>query len=113
MGRVELCTRRELTQCSHWRDAFATERKDHRYYQLVEDTIHTDFDYGYFAVKDNSGTVRAVQPFFILDQDLLVGLGGHRPNGELFDGVLKPCRMNGSASPPISSPCRVPPPPCP
>jgi hypothetical protein len=80
---VELYTRRELTQCSHWRDAFATERKDHRYYQLVEDTIHTDFDYGYFAVKDSSGTVRAVQPFFILDQDLLVGTGSR------FGAVIK------------------------
>jgi len=35
--------------------------------------MHPEFDYRYFAVKDDSGTVCAVQPFFILDQDLLVG----------------------------------------
>ena len=70
---VEVYTRAELTQCRHWSQAFAAERKDRRYYELVEDTMHPEFDYRYFAVKDDSGTVCAVQPFFILDQDLLVG----------------------------------------
>jgi len=27
----------------------------------------------YFAIKDEDGSVRAVQPFFIIDQDLLLG----------------------------------------
>jgi len=31
-----------LTQCLHWSDALATERKDHRYYELVEDTMHPE-----------------------------------------------------------------------
>jgi Acetyltransferase (GNAT) domain len=73
MERVELYRRRDLAQCSHWPRAFATERKDSRFYELLEDTIHPDFDYGYFAIKDGGGGVCAVQPFFILDQDLLVG----------------------------------------
>jgi hypothetical protein len=71
---VAVYTRFELMQCPHWTHAFANERKDRRYYELVEDTIHKDFDYRYFAIKDDSGVVRAVQPFFILDLDLLVGV---------------------------------------
>lgn len=70
---VEVYTRQELTLCPHWSRAFATERKDRRYYELVEDTLHRDFDYRYFAIKDSTGTVLAVQPFFILELDLLVG----------------------------------------
>lgn len=73
LGSVETIRRDELTCCSHWPHAFASERKDYRYYEIVEDTIFQGFDYRYFAIKDPSGEVCAVQPFFILDQDLLVG----------------------------------------
>jgi Acetyltransferase (GNAT) domain len=76
-GRVAIYTRAELMQCPHWRHAFTTERKDHRYYELIEDTIQADFNYGYFAIDDGSGNVYAVQPFFVLDQDLLVGIGSN------------------------------------
>ena len=75
LRRVVVYTRRQLTQCSHWPHAFATERKDSRYYELVEDTIHREFDYRYFAIKDSTGTVCAIQPFFVLDLDLLAGIG--------------------------------------
>ena len=60
-------------RCKHWAQAFATERKDHRYYELVEDTIQPEFDFRYFAIRDESGEMRAVQPFFLLDQDILAG----------------------------------------
>jgi hypothetical protein len=73
-GDVEVFTRRELAHCEHWPHAFANERRDFRYYELLEDTIHPEFEYRYFVIKDASGRIRAVQPFFILDQDLLVGI---------------------------------------
>jgi Peptidogalycan biosysnthesis/recognition len=72
-GTVEICTRDGVSRNPRWSRAFATERKDHRYYEIIEDTIKEDFDYGYFVIKDGAATVRAVQPFFVLDQDLLVG----------------------------------------
>lgn len=74
---VSVLRRRELGCCSHWSTAFARQRKDGRFYELVEDTIHQGFDYRYFAVADNNGQTRAVQPFLIVDQDLLAGV----PNG--------------------------------
>jgi hypothetical protein len=73
---VAVLTREEVTRHSHWAHAFAGERKDHRYYELVEDTIQPEFDYRYFAIQDESGDVRAVQPFFLLDQDMLAGTDG-------------------------------------
>ncbi len=73
-GSIEVMSREELMGCARWTGAFAHERKDHRYYEVVEDTIQPDFAYRYFAIKDESGTVRAVQPFFLIDQDLLVGM---------------------------------------
>ena len=42
--------------------------------QGIEDTIRQGFDYQYFAIKNSDGEVRAIQPFFILEQDLLAGI---------------------------------------
>jgi hypothetical protein len=66
-GNVEVMSRGEVMGCARW------ESKDHRYYELVEDTIQPDFVFRYFVIKDEEGSVRAVQPFFIIDQDLLLG----------------------------------------
>ena len=69
-----IVSRAELAQVPRWSQAFADRRKDHRYYEIVEDTVR-GFDYRYIVVADAGGTVRAVQPCFILDQDLLQGAG--------------------------------------
>jgi hypothetical protein len=68
-------TRAQLAHCRHWRVAFAGGRKDHRFYELIEDTFQHEFDYRYFALEDGDGEILAVQPFFMLDQDLLAGIG--------------------------------------
>ena len=73
--RVEVVSRAALAHCRHWDSAFAGIRKHRRYYELVEDTIRHGFDYRYFVIRDASGDVRAIQPFFILDQDILAGAG--------------------------------------
>ena len=72
-GSVEVMSRGEVIGCARWANAFAGKHKDHRYYELVEDTIQPDFVFRYFAIKDEDGSVCAVQPFFIIDQDLLLG----------------------------------------
>jgi hypothetical protein len=41
-GGVELMSRAELAHCRHWRNAFVGGRKDHRFYELVEDTSNRD-----------------------------------------------------------------------
>jgi hypothetical protein len=72
-GRVDVLLRAELARCPSWTGAFSTGRKDRRYYELTQDTIMPEFDYRYFVVRDTNGGVRAIQPFFLLDQDLLAG----------------------------------------
>jgi predicted N-acyltransferase len=67
-------SRDELRSCEAWRIAFAGQRKDHRYYEIVADTIRDHFEYGFFAIRDASGQVLAVQPYFLLDQDVLEGI---------------------------------------
>src|SRR4051812_49435340 len=53
---------------------FAHCRKDGRYYSLVERTIE-GFEHRAFVFEDHAGRVRAIQPFFRLDQDVLAGSG--------------------------------------
>jgi predicted N-acyltransferase len=74
-GSVYVATRQQLEQVPAWSRAFARQRKDRRYYEIVEDTIRQGFDYRYFVLEDKAGNIRGVQPFFILRQDLLQGSG--------------------------------------
>jgi hypothetical protein len=78
-GAVEVMSGEELTRCRRWPRAFAAERKDSRYYEIVSRAIRQGFDYRYFALRDVAGEVRAVAPFFVLDQDLCAGVTGAEP----------------------------------
>jgi len=85
--RVDIVAREGLRTLPAWRHAFARERKDHRYYELIEDTLHPEFDYRYFVISDARGDVCAVQPFFLLDQDLMAGMS---PGvGRLIDALRR------------------------
>jgi hypothetical protein len=59
-----------------WAGAFSGQRKDRRYYEVVEDTICRDFDFRYFMIRNGAGDICAIQPYFILDQDILAGIRG-------------------------------------
>src|SRR5271157_4268311 len=72
---VEIKTKAQIQGTPAWEHAFTGLRKDRRYYELVEDTIHQGFEYRYFVLSDKYGQVRAIQPFFVADQDLLAGMG--------------------------------------
>ena len=56
------------------RTALAGRNKDFRYYQLLEETLNTQFDYRYFILRDEASGEWAVQPLFFVNQDLLGGL---------------------------------------
>jgi predicted N-acyltransferase len=75
---IAVVSRAELAGCAPWTSTFADQRKDHRYYEILDDTLRDNFEYRYFAIVDNDGQVRAVQPFFLVDQDILEGLGAER-----------------------------------
>lgn len=67
--KVAVKSRAEVQGSPAWMRAFADQRKDRRYYELVEDTLRQGFDYRYFVLTGEGGEVRAIQPFFLLDQD--------------------------------------------
>src|SRR5262245_49713067 len=71
---VRIAARRDVTRLARWSRAFERQRKDHRYYELLEDTLTKGFDYGYFIIA-RGDEVLAIQPYFLVDQDLLAGLG--------------------------------------
>jgi len=75
---ISVVSRAELSGCAPWTSTFADQRKDYRYYEILDDTLRGDFEYRYFAIVDNDGRVRAIQPFFLVDQDILEGLGVER-----------------------------------
>jgi hypothetical protein len=84
---VDIVARHYLQRCEHWQHAFASQHKDHRYYEIVADTLHPEFLYLFFTLRDEQSKIQAIQPFFILDQDILAGA---RPFvGRLLDVVRR------------------------
>ena len=72
VSRAEICGR------APWISTLSDERKDYRYYEILEDTLRDQFEHGYFAIVDSRGRARAIQPFFLVDQDIVEGLGADR-----------------------------------
>jgi predicted N-acyltransferase len=66
----------DLQNCDAWPRAFRSKCKDHRYYEIVEDTLEGGFEYRYLLLEDRSGNVRAIQPVFFLRQNLVEGVPG-------------------------------------
>jgi predicted N-acyltransferase len=74
-GVAKVVSRCELDNSAAWRQIFRGRCKDHRYYEIVEDTI-SGFDHRYLLLEDHSGIVRGIQPFFFVQQNLVEGMPG-------------------------------------
>jgi predicted N-acyltransferase len=86
-GTAYLLTRSELDACAAWRGVFDQVCKDHRYYEIVDETLQDGFEHHYLALEDEEGTVRAVQPLFFLQQNIIEGVTG--PIRTLVDRVRR------------------------
>ncbi len=75
---ISVLSRAELSRCAPWTSTFTDQRKDYRYYEILDDTLRGHFEHRYFAIVDSRGRTRAIQPFFLIDQDILEGLGAER-----------------------------------
>jgi len=73
---AKIVTRSELQNCEAWRHAFHNKCKDHRYYEIVEETVQGGFDYRYLRLEDGFGKTRAIQPVFFVRQNLIEGVPG-------------------------------------
>jgi predicted N-acyltransferase len=73
-GTARVLSRADLQNCAAWQTAFAGKTKDHRFYEIVADTLGPLFEHHYLALEDSSGTVRAIQPYFFVQQNLVEGV---------------------------------------
>jgi predicted N-acyltransferase len=68
----------ELSAISGWEDALAHVAKDHRFYELAEQTLKGGFEHRYLVLSDDAGTVRGIQPVFFVQQNLVEGVPAMR-----------------------------------
>ena len=86
-GAAKVVTLAELQNCDAWQRAFRNKCKDHRYYEIVDETLDGNFEHYYLVLEDDSGNVRAVQPVFFARQNLIEGVRGKIRS--VIDGVRK------------------------
>ncbi len=69
----------ELKQLDAWPQALASEAKDHRFYEIADETLDCGFEHHYLVLQDHAGHVRGVQPLFFVQQNLVEGIPALRP----------------------------------
>jgi predicted N-acyltransferase len=75
-GVAKIATLAELQGGETWKRAFQNKCKDHRYYEIIEQTLANDFEYRYLLLEDQAGRVRAIQPILFVRQNLVEGVPG-------------------------------------
>src|SRR2546423_4810271 len=75
-GVVKVVKRAELQNCDVWKRSFHDKCKDHRYYEIVEETLQDGFEHHYLLLEDDSGNAQAIQPVFFVRQNLVEGVPG-------------------------------------
>src|SRR5215831_6035541 len=75
-GVAKVLQLRDLQNCDAWKRALQYKCKDHRYYEIVEETLECGFEHHYLVLETRSGDIIAVQPVFFVRQNLLEGVPG-------------------------------------
>jgi hypothetical protein len=73
-GRAVVANRVPEADAETWAAGLQHQANDHRYYELTHDALGHQFEHYYLLLKDHSGTTRAIQPFLIVNQDLVTGM---------------------------------------
>ncbi|MBV9390891.1 MAG: GNAT family N-acetyltransferase [Verrucomicrobia bacterium] len=56
-----------------WVAGFKGYALDHRYYEIVHESLKDQFSHYYLVLKDSDGSTRAIQPVILVSQDLATG----------------------------------------
>src|SRR5436189_6109705 len=75
-GVAKVLPLRELQNCEAWKRALQNNCKDHRYYEIVEETLDCGFEHYYLVLETRSGEATAIQPVFFVRQNLVEGVPG-------------------------------------
>src|SRR3954470_13117794 len=73
-GVARVLSRAELETHDLWTRAFEGKTKDHRFYEIVADTLGPNFEHHYLVIENRAGVVRGIQPVFFLQQNLVEGI---------------------------------------
>ncbi|MDB6152335.1 MAG: hypothetical protein JWL90_788 [Chthoniobacteraceae bacterium] len=71
-GRVRLLSLEEVRGSALWAECFGRLAKDHRFYEIADQTLRGDFEFRYLLLEAHGGEARAIQPLFFVDQDLVM-----------------------------------------
>jgi hypothetical protein len=75
-GRAVAATRVPAADAEVWAEGLRHAANDHRYYEITHQSLGQQFEHYYLLLKDHAGKTRAVQPFLLVDQDLVTGTPG-------------------------------------
>ncbi len=75
-GKASVLSHSELAQCEAWKTTFSGECKDHRFYDIMAQTLESEFQYQYLVLEDSMGKIRAIQPLFFVRQNICEGVSG-------------------------------------
>ena len=73
-GVARVLSREDLNNIDAWQHAFPGKTKDHRFYEIVADTLDSKFEHHYLVLEDRTGKVRGIQPVFFVQQNLVEGI---------------------------------------
>jgi len=73
-GRAVVADKVPPKDATIWEAGLRDAATDHRYYELTHDALQDQFSHYYLLLKDSSDTTRAIQPFFIVNQDIILGM---------------------------------------
>jgi hypothetical protein len=73
-GRAVVANRVPKADAETWAAGLRHQANDHRYYELTHDALGHQFEHYYLLLQDHSGKTRAIQPFLIVNQDLVTGM---------------------------------------
>src|SRR5262249_29451843 len=86
-GLAKVSRLSDLQNSEAWTRALRNKCKDHRYYEIVEETLECGFEHHYLLLEDTVGNVRAIQPVFFVRQNLVEGVPGKIRS--IVDGIRK------------------------
>ena len=78
LGVARVLSLADAQNVKEWKTAFAGKCKDHRFYEIVEQTLDSQFEHSYLLLEDQAGRVRAIQPLFFVQQNLVEGIPAFR-----------------------------------
>jgi len=73
-GRAVVANRVPEADAETWAAGLQHQANDHRYYELTHDALGHQFEHYYLLLQDHAGKTRAIQPFLLVNQDLVTGM---------------------------------------